>query len=245
MSLPHSVRAQTARGTSLPASLPPDTPWRARRILPRWPPTPRPLPLRQLSRWNGRGQIVGTDCRTDLRDIGRSRSKISGATSKNDIGFPFASPAASHDATRRRTRWAVRENQRQARFWRGPPVRIGRNSQGPAQAQATSIRAGGHCENDGHINRRRGRDAQRHSRSRRYAITGSVPAAGHTEVPDFQRPAIELPAMRMDDGRQAMDSPHPARDPITADPGWRVDHLGCVADHPRCAAGRLGRAADP
>jgi hypothetical protein len=63
------------------------------------------------------------------------------------------------------------------------------------------------CENGGHINRPRGCDAQRHSRSCQYAFTGSVPAAGHTEVPDFQRPGIKLPAMRMDDGRQAMDSP--------------------------------------
>jgi hypothetical protein len=58
------------------------------------------------------------------------------------------------------------------------------------------------------IRRRRGCDAQRHSRSRRYAIAGSLPAAGYTEVPDIRRPAaaVALAAVRMDDGWQAMDS---------------------------------------
>ena len=58
------------------------------------------------------------------------------------------------------------------------------------------------------INGRRGCNAQRGCRSRRQAIAGSQAAAGGTEVPDIRWPAatVELPAVRMDNRWQAMDS---------------------------------------
>ncbi len=60
------------------------------------------------------------------------------------------------------------------------------------------------------ISGRRGGDAERGCRSRRLAVTGSHPATRHAQVPDIRWHAGELAAVRMDDGRAAMDAAAPA-----------------------------------
>lgn len=62
-----------------------------------------------------------------------------------------------------------------------------------------------------------GFDPQRGNRSRRLATAHSGTAARCTEVPYLRRPAatLELPAVRLDDGRHAMDSAAAPTRPVT------------------------------
>jgi hypothetical protein len=65
------------------------------------------------------------------------------------------------------------------------------------------------------------------------AVAGSHTAAGYTEVPNIRRPAatIELPAVRMDDGWQAMDSTAAPTRPVTVYPAPKNRVMAAAAAH--------------